>query len=607
MVPIIAVVLWMVTSAGWDRDWLSAGGYLYSRFVPAGVDRRAVLTAGALVYYREGASGTVSVKTLTGDRSLSIDGKVDASTGRDMLTQKLLAHLPLLLHPSPQRVAIVGLGSGVTLGSALTHPIASADVIEISPEVVEASTQFADVNRHALEDPRTRLVRGDGRTHLSLTSRRYDVVISEPSNPWMTGVAALFTEDFFRAVRSRLEAGGVFCQWAHTYDISDADLRSIVATFRSVFPDGAMWLAGDGDLLLLGSDGPIEPRLDAIAGTWQRPGVREDLEDVSVREPFALLSLFVGGPAEMQRYAAGALVQTDDRMALEFSGPSAVFAGLSANHASTLRALLDQGQRPPAIERALTGATAGQWRDRGAMMISAEAFDTAYRDYATALDLESSDKGAIDGFVRAAAAARREDEAERRLRTMILSRATDAAPRVALAQLLGMRGHLDDAVAIAMEATTLAPADPSGWEQLASLHADRGDAVSLERAADVMRRDFPGRAASWYFAASARFLRNHADEALSLVGRALELDPKYADAYNLLGAIRGTAGDVAAAREAFRASLRLDPRDAVTYVNLAQLEMAAGRRDAAADLFAEALSLDPNSGAARDGLRRIGP
>jgi spermidine synthase len=617
LVPVSAVAVWMATSGAWDREWLAAGGYLYSRFVPSGVDRRTALTAGTLQYYREGATGTVSVKTLTGARSLSIDGKVDASTGRDMLTQKLLAHLPLLLHPNPRQAAIVGLGSGVTLASALVHPLESVDVIELSPEVVEASTFFADVNRRALDDRRSRLVRGDGRTHLALTSRRYDVVISEPSNPWMAGVAALFTKDFFQTVRSRLAAGGVFCQWAHTYDISDGDLRSIVATFRSVFPDGTMWLAGDGDLLLVGSDAPLDPRLDAIATVWQRAGVREDLESVAVRDPFALLSLFVGGPAEMARYAADAALQIDERIALEFSAPAAVFAGVSATHAGELRALLDgggpprggpynggpyDGRRPPAVARAIADASAGQWTDRGAMMVGAEAFDSAYRYYATALELGASDTTTLDGFVRAAAATRREDEAERRLRTIMQSRRSDATPRVALAQLFGMRGRFDEAVAIANEATRIAPADATAWEQLASLHADRGDAASLGRVADVLRRDFPQRASSWYFAASASFLKGDVDGALMLVRRAIELDPNHADAYNLLGAVRGTAGDLGAAREAFQTSLRLDPRDVVTYINLAQLEMAAGQREAAADLFAEALSLDPNSKPAREGL-----
>jgi len=118
----------------------------------------------------------------------------------------------------------------------------------------------------------------------------------------------------------------------------------------------------------------------------------------------------------------------------------------------------------------------------------------------------------------------------------------------------------------------------------------------------VLRREFPDRAASWYFAASERFLQGDGASALPLVHRAIELDANYADAHNLLGAILASAGDIGAGRDAFRSSLRLDPHDAVTYVNLAQLELAAGQRDVAAELFAEALSLDPNSGSARDGL-----
>jgi spermidine synthase len=604
LLPLLAIVSWLAASPGWDRDWMAAGGYLYTRFVPSGIDRRAALTAGTLLFYREGATGTVSVKALTGERSLSIDGKVDASTSRDMLTQKLLAHLPLLLHPNPRNVGIVGLGSGVTLASALVHAIDSVDVVEISPEVMEASAQFADVNRRALDDPRARLVRGDGRTHLSLTSRRYDVIISEPSNPWMAGVATLFTREFFLTVRDRLSPAGIFCQWAHTYDVSDADLRSIVATFQAVFPEGTMWLAGDGDLLLVGSPAPLASRLDDMSMAWQRSGVAEDLSTVGMEDTFGLLSLFVGGPKEMSRYGSGAIIQTDDRTALEFSGPLAVFGGVGTNHSAMLRALLDDGHRPPAVARALTGATASQWRDRAGMLMRAEAFDSAYRDYSKALE-DSTDKATLDGLVRAATAAHREDDAERRLRSLLQSRGEEPGPRVALAQLLGMRGRFDEAVTVATEATRLAPEDPTAWEQLASLHTDRSDVVRLAPAVDVLRREFPQRAASWYFAASESFLRGDVAAALPLVRRAIELDPNYADAYNLLGAIHGTAGDVSAGREAFRTSLRLDPRDVITYVNLAQLEQAAGQHGAAARLFAEALSLDPNLAPAREGLAQV--
>ena len=137
-----------------------------------------------------------------------------------MLTQKVIAHLPLLLHEHPREICIVGLGSGVTLGSALRHPIDHADVIELSPEVVEASRYFAAENHHALDDPRARLIVGDGRSHLLLSKRQYDVIISEPSNPWIAGVAALFTREFFAAARDRLAPGGIMGPWAHTYTTS---------------------------------------------------------------------------------------------------------------------------------------------------------------------------------------------------------------------------------------------------------------------------------------------------------------------------------------------------------------------------------------------------
>src|SRR5207247_580559 len=130
--------------------------------------------------------------------------------------------------------------------------------------------------------------------------------ISEPSNPWMAGVASLFTREFFAAVRDRLAPDGIICQWVHTYDISEADLRSIVRTFATAFPQGTMWLVGDGDVLLVGSAAPLDSRLDNIQTWWTLPEVATDLADVSMRDPFALLSMFVGGPAELEAYGGTA-------------------------------------------------------------------------------------------------------------------------------------------------------------------------------------------------------------------------------------------------------------------------------------------------------------
>ena len=164
------------------------------------------------------------------------------------------------------------------------------------------SRLFVDENRHALADPRTHLIVGDGRSHLQLSRRKYDVIISEPSNPWIAGVAALFTREFFLAARERLAPGGMICQWANAYNISDGDLRSIVATFLSVFPHGTAWLVGADDVVLLASDAPLdESPARTSSAIGRRPGVAEDLATVAAVEPFSLLSLFVGGPAELER------------------------------------------------------------------------------------------------------------------------------------------------------------------------------------------------------------------------------------------------------------------------------------------------------------------
>ena len=604
LVPAAVAAGLLFWSSPWDRALLASGGYKYAVHVPKGLDLSTALKAGTLLYYREGPTGIVTVKRLTGELSLAIDGKVDASTGGDMLTQKTLAHLPLLLHAHARTICIIGLGSGVTLGSALVHPVEGVDVVEISPEVVEASGYFAVENRHALADHRTRLILGDGRSHLALSKRQYDVIISEPSNPWMAGVAALFTREFFTAARDRLTPDGIICQWAHTYDISNQDLRSIVATFASVFPNGTMWLVGDGDLLLVGSARSLDDRLSNIITGWNLPGVADDLSRASMREPFALLSLFAGGPRELAEYGSGAARQTDDRMALEFSGPRAINSSATTENTATLRRLLAAKARPAAIARALDAAGAREWRDRGAMMMAAGAYEQAYQDYATASRVDRADQDTVSGLVRAAVASHHEGDAASLLTSLAATDRNASAPRIALSKLHAATGAFDEALRAAEDASLIKPTDPAALEQLASIDADRGDAARLDPIAETLQRLFPERPMTPYYAAASSFLHERFPTALDFARLAVERDPRRAAAHNLLGAIHASLGQTEKARDAFRVALGLDPRDSTTYVNLGMLELSSGNRSAAAELFTEALSLDPESAAARQGLAR---
>ena len=591
------------TAPDWNPKLISGGAYKYAPFLQV-PDLQTGLEEGDILFYAEGAAGTVSVRSSGGRVALAIDGKVDASNGVDMLTQNLLAHLPLLLHPGATDVGIIGLGSGVTLGAALRHPIERADVLEISAEVVEASTFFEVENHAALDDPRTRLILGDGRSHMLLSSRSYDVIVSEPSNPWMAGVSTLFTKEFFQAARDRLRPGGILCQWAHTYDMSDADLRSIVATFLAVFPDGAMWHVGQGDLLLIGSLDPLEPRLRGVADNWTRREVAADLAAVGVQDPFSVLSLHVGDGEALREYSEGARIQTDDRNALEFSAPRSVIGGnrIRRPDLNELRSIAARSPASPTIRAALASATAGQWLDRGRMQLQAAAYDTAFEDLSRAADMNPSNPEILQELVRAAGGSGREQEA-----ITLLDRLSSTIPEepvlyIARSRLLASLGSIESAISAAEQALAMEPASLPSREHLASLLTDAGDAVRLAPIVRSMTRDAPQHAATRYYAAALEFLRQDFAAAVRLGEQAVAADPTDARAQNLLGAAHASLGRFDAARTAFRAAERATPRDARTQINLGLLDLRSGTAEDAVQHFAAALALDPDSPAALSGL-----
>jgi spermidine synthase len=530
---------WQVRT--WDPVLMSSGAYKYAPYVE-GADFESALSAGTLLYYKDGAAATVSVRRVAGTVSLAIDGKVDASNAGDMLTQKLLGHLPLLLHAHPQRVAIIGLGSGVTLGAALEHPVARADMLEISREVVAASRFFDRENGRALDDPRTKLIVGDGRTHMLLGRGGYDVIVSEPSNPWMAGIASLFTREFFAAAAAALTADGILCQWAHTYDMSDADLRSIAATFQSVFPEGTMWLVGAGDLLLIGSRTPILPRLEVLQTSFARPGVAADLGVVSVASPDTLLTMFVGGPMELRAYGAGAVLQTDDRTALEFSAPLSIFGRTRQDNAAILAALTPLDGLPPLVRAARTTSDAAEWRSRGRMLLQAEAFGGAYDAFARAVGLNPDDEAALEGLTKAAGGAGRQDEAAKLL-SELAERLPGSVPvHVELSRLLAAKGDVEHAVEAVRPFLLSRPTDPRPAEQVASVLADSGDATALRPLVERLKTQWPARPASRYYEAHLAFLDGRPEEALRVASDALRTASGEERLHNRAGAAAASRG-----------------------------------------------------------------
>ncbi|MBI3554003.1 MAG: fused MFS/spermidine synthase [Elusimicrobia bacterium] len=409
---------------------------------------RTLLDSRREVFSEDGRTASVSVwKHDNGTLTITLDGKPDASTSRltDMPTQVLSGHLPPLLREARAGAGsakggsalVIGLGSGITVGALARHPLERIEVVEIEPAVVRASRAFADFNHAALSDPRVSLVLDDARRYLRRASRSYDIVISEPSNPWLPGSAALFTREFYESVRVRLASDGIFCQWLHFYGMPTDAVRAELRTFRSVFPHASLWWPTGGDVLLVAT--PDELKLDykALSRALAGAGVQADLAAIGFGGPEGFLTSFAAGEKVLAALAQeGAGLNTDDRPILEFAAARSVHdAGAFARNAELLNArresvspYLEGFDRPRELARAYgargllalgaaelekDGASLKDLtsrRETGEMYLKAQDFSAAVRVFAELARSRPRDPKAQLDLARACLAAGEKDK-----------------------------------------------------------------------------------------------------------------------------------------------------------------------------------------------------
>lgn len=324
----IGVLAWVANAQGWSLTVASSGRYReWARtFDSFGEFRTEVRERSMVRFYRDDVFASVLVGEQSGGRRyLRINGKVDGSNGSDVDTQVLAAHLGVLLHPAEvKRVLLIGVGAGITAGSLLSHPIERLDVVEISPAVIEAVEWFNRDHNNAFTDPRCHVYVEDARTFLALAPERYDLIISVPSNPWVSGVAGLFSRDFFRMAREHLAEGGRIVQWIHTYESSRPLVQLVVRTLRDSFEHGTTWVGPD-DLVLVASREPQRLDLQTVATRMARPTVAADLERVRIRQLSTLLARQLQTDEGQQAFAGDGPVNTDDHNLLEYDSPVAYF------------------------------------------------------------------------------------------------------------------------------------------------------------------------------------------------------------------------------------------------------------------------------------------
>ncbi len=243
----------------------------------------------------------------------------------DAATQLLLAYLPLMARPESKDVFCFGMGSGTTAGAALEFPIDHLTVAENCEPVLRAAKIFEPWNHGVLTNARARIYREDARTVLKLGSQQYDVIISEPSNPWMVGVASVFTREFYQLAANRLKPGGLIAQWFHTYEMDDETVNVVLRTFGTVFPQMEVWDVDDGDIVLLGSDRAWQSNPKVYANAFSLEGPRKYLPTIGLETPQAILARRLASQQTAFAIPPPGPIQRDDTPILEYAAPRAFY------------------------------------------------------------------------------------------------------------------------------------------------------------------------------------------------------------------------------------------------------------------------------------------
>ncbi len=282
----------------------------------------------SVVFHDEGPDGIVEVvenrisgfRTLLTNR-LHAEGSNDP---KDVFYQRKQGYLPLLLHPAPGQVMEIGLGTGIGLASLMDSRVRAAEVVEISQGVIEAAKFFRPYQLGVMSDPRLRVRLGDGRSHMLLSGRQYDVIVQGLLTPYHAGVSSLYSLDHFRRCRQRLAPGGMLAVWIALRQLAPEDLRLILRTFRRVFPVASVWSKGDYIGVFGQMEGPLSLDPAAIRSRAAQEPIASDLRRLGLSDPISLLDSFVCGPGGVEKLAGTGPVETEARPILEFTVPRSV-------------------------------------------------------------------------------------------------------------------------------------------------------------------------------------------------------------------------------------------------------------------------------------------
>ena len=559
-VPAAAGLVLCLYMPSWNRQTLSIGRY--QRFEEFSTDlnsiswfdslfkARAFISEsdiGDLMFYGDGIGGFTTVTRYADafgnyNYILINGGKPDASSRSDMQTQTLSAHFPMIFHKDPKKVMVLGLASGVTAGEVLHYPVEQLDILEISDQVVEGSNFFRPWNNNVLSDPRTNLIIQDGRAHLNLTDTDYDVIISEPSNPWMAGLASLFTHDMFLLAKNKLNKDGIYLQFIHSYQMDWTTFALVGRTFKTVFDNSLMLVtapSGMGyDYLLVGFNGDeglkLENGLKNIA--YARESGNVTITDPRLLYRFIItedLGLFEEGP-----------INTDSRPHLEFSAPKLIFRDDPA--------IVKNLNKDAVLNNSTLDLVDTVKNDTDLQIDFAAYAYSIFRPLPGDVNLKRADDTQKDRFLKLI-----HEYCANNPAYIYDFGSSELYKRCLSAQIESLNSRIDNV-----------PDKALSHSYLGNLYYDEG---SFQKSAEIYKKQSilnPDDAVVFHNIGLALYRLGNYKEAISNFMESIRLDPEYASAYNALGYVYLVSGDFDKAIEQLQSAIEHDPALSTARQNL---------------------------------------
>ncbi|MDQ7064285.1 MAG: fused MFS/spermidine synthase [candidate division KSB1 bacterium] len=588
-----------VASTGMLVIWLFPVSSQLTRFSP---EHRLMVRE---LFYAEDHTATVHVfESAAGDRFVSVDGHFIGATEHESdKKQKLLAHLPLLLHPQPTSAITIGLGSGITLAAMARHAsLQTVEAIEIVPGMLRAATFFAEANDRILESPRVRVRVGDGLHFLKTTPQRYDLIISDAKlNPEYVGNARVYTRDYYEWCRDRLTDQGIFCQWVPLY-LPPSIFRMVLRTFAEVFPVVDLWFFPQQHFILMGRKQPYPFDWQMAGRRMQVPAIREHLQPFFLENPLVLASSWVADRRALLAHAGRGPVNTLARPRIEFASVRAFRqAPRGRTEADHLQWVLNQVHAEPD-------------RHHGILTDSLAAYVQSFQRVLHGL-IQARQTGLLARAETGLAAALRLNPGDGRARDLLQQiqkeqRTVLQAPANAAtgqdqfrrAQLLYEHGRLAKALQAVEQVLADAPehADGLNLKGLILLKQNRP-----QLAAEVFRQAHAEDQTNVDILlnlATATEMSGNMEQALQLLHDAQALAPRSAKITNNIGVLLARMQRLAEAETALQQAIRLDPLFAEAYNNLGIVYSRAGRLDRAVEMYEKVLQLHPDHAAAQKNL-----